>query len=780
MDPLSTAASLIALIQASAAVGKGLKILLSLRHAPADFCELVDELTALQGVIEQVKSPLQELEKGDIALPALNVVPTLALEQDLESIQEELLALCHRLTGTKSGDEMTGQLRVSMSRWIRERSNVAKLRCQASKTKTSLILCFGALISLQSSHHARAILEVRQLVETSIMTLEEESRIHRQMQLMNQADLNDIKASLNQILAKTLLPEDSLQGRDQPSIVMSNGPRYIKTGGSPFLSVQKPVERKCTSYCKCQCHRHSRLQTPTWLRLILGTLFLEFNRNSLLGPRKCDLKTCDGGPDSTRMIYIFPQWFLLRALFVAASRDSLTGIGSSIHLRIPRIIPRDQMISIVYNFDIDWIKRGIINSTVLPTDVDEDGNSLLMISLRDVNLTLSEFLVEQGWPLHTENVTRWTAASRSRMLYYAAKQSQIQSLKPEHGRMLEQLTFSQEVETSSLIHDAMLGTVPTSLSDAITLARSDIDSLDSYGWCPLHWAIYLADYASFDMLLYRGASLETTTRSGWTPLHYAARYESPGSVRMTKALLDAGANIDAKVDNYRGSKGETAIMFAFDNPDVVDLLLQRGSALVAETDTNWVCPLSYRARRTSNVSRWDPRRAYWDRSLELLCNAGMDLNVPSKQRGFEGRTPIHDTILWRNAALLELLIQHGARLDAVDKKGSGMLHFAAQSANQELIDILSDARIRGLNPDQANAAGDTPMKIMTARLYSKADSRQPGETVPTFDEWLAFKDILEEIRERNLEDFLLGHKCMDIVDDVSSSGISSSTSDDVD
>ncbi|KAK7447540.1 hypothetical protein Landi51_06896 [Colletotrichum acutatum] len=701
MDPLSTAASIIALIQASAAVGKGVKILLSLRHAPADFCELVDELTTLQDVIEQVKSPLQELEKGGVALPTLNIAPTLALKQDLKSIQEELLALCHRLTGTKSGDEMSGQLRVSMSRWIRERSNVAKLKCRASKTKASLILCFGALISSQGSHHARAILEIRQLVETSFQALEEEGRIHRRMQLMNQADLDDIKTSLNQI-------------------------------------------------------------------------------TSLLGPRKCDFEACAGAPDSARMIYIFPQWLLLRALFVAASRDSLTGIGSSIHLRIPRLIPREQMISIVYNFDIDWVKRGIINSTVLPTDVDEDGNSLLMIALRDVNLTLSEFLVEQGWPLHTENVTRWTAASRSRMLYYAAKQSQIQSLKPKHRQMLEQLTFSQKTETSSLIHDAMLGTVPTSLSDAITLARSDIDSLDSYGWCPLHWAIYLADYASFDMLLYRGASLETTTRSGWTPLHYAARYESPGSVKMTKALLDAGANINAQVDNYRGSRGETAIMFAFDNPDVIDLLLQRGSALVVETDTNWVCPLSYRARRTSNVARWDPRRTYWDRSLDLLCNAGMDLNVPSKQRGFKGRTPIHDTILWRNAALLELLIQHGARLDAVDKKGSGVLHFAAQSANQELIDILSDARIRGLNPDLANAAGDTPMKIMTARLYSKEDSRQPGETVPTFDEWLAFKNILEEIRGRNLEDFL-GSKYMDMVDDdISSSGISSSTSDDVD
>lgn len=179
---------------------------------------------------------------------------------------------------------------------------------------------------------------------------------------------------------KTLQPK-ALQGRDQISTVTSNSPCYMKTGGSPSLSFQKPADQKCTSYCKCQCHRHSRLQTPTWLRSILGTLFLESNRKSLLGPRKCDLEACAGAPDSTRMIYIFPQWLLLRALFVAASRDSLTGIGSSIHLRVPRLVPREQMISIVYNFDLEWIKRGIINSTVLPTDVDEDGNSLLMVRL---------------------------------------------------------------------------------------------------------------------------------------------------------------------------------------------------------------------------------------------------------------------------------------------------------------------------------------------------------------------------------------------------------------
>ncbi|KAL2876401.1 hypothetical protein SGCOL_008401 [Colletotrichum sp. CLE4] len=234
------------------------------------------------------------------------------------------------------------------------------------------------------------------------------------------------------------------------------------------------------------------------------------------------------------------------------------------------------------------------------------------------------------------------------------------------------------------------------------------------------------------MLLYRGANLSTTTNTGRTPLHFAAQYEPLGSVRMTQALLDAGADLDAQVNNHR--YGNTAIMFAFDRPDVLELLMERGSALVMETDTDWICPLTYTIVRNNNVVRWDPRRGYWDRSLDLLCNAGMDLNLPTKQRGLEGRTPIGDTILRRNAALSELLIQHGARLDAIDKSGSGVLHFAAQTANQELIDILSDARIRGLDPDQANAAGDTPMKTITTRLYGREDSREPGETVPTFSE----------------------------------------------
>ncbi|KAJ0164340.1 Ankyrin-3 [Colletotrichum tanaceti] len=536
MDPLSISASIIALFQVPVALGKGAQLLATLRHAPADFCDLVNELSTLQAVIKQVKSSLEELtseQTSNMAPTPVDTSAAVALELSSQSIDDKVTIL-------------DGQI------------------------------------------HAKA------------------------------SDLEQLST------AKFQPPyHGNLLKLDRPNVE-----------ADPYVSVEA------------------------------------------------------------------------------------------------------SMVSVVYNCDIAWIKRGIANSTVLPTDVDDDGNSLLMLSLRDVNLTLSEFLVQQGWPLHLENVTGWTASSRSRLLYYATKHKRIQYLKPEHR---------------------LIGATSVSVSDAITQARSDIDSLDSYGWCPLHWAIYLDDYNSLEVLLYRGASPKTVTRSGWTPLHYAARYEPPGSVKMALAIIAAGADINAQVRNYRGLKGETAIIFAFDNPDMIKLLLEHSSDIVVKTDIDWVCPLSYRARRTSNVDRRDPRRWYWNRSLDLLSSAGMGLDLPSQQTGYEGRTPLHDTILWRNAALLELLIQHGARLDAMDKYGSGVLHFAAQSANLELINVLRDAQLCGLNPDQTNAAGDTPMKIMTARMYGAEERRQPGETRPTYAEWLAFKQLLLEIRGRNCGHFSTDH-----------------------
>lgn len=48
MDPLSATASVIALLQAAAAIGKGIETLRSLGKAPAEFCALLNEVDFLE------------------------------------------------------------------------------------------------------------------------------------------------------------------------------------------------------------------------------------------------------------------------------------------------------------------------------------------------------------------------------------------------------------------------------------------------------------------------------------------------------------------------------------------------------------------------------------------------------------------------------------------------------------------------------------------------------------------------------------------------------------
>lgn len=74
------------------------------------------------------------------------------------------------------------------------------------------------------------------------------------------------------------------------------------------------------------------------------------------------------------------------------------------------------------------------------------------------------------------------------------------------------------------------------------------------------------------------------------PLHCGARY---GSVKMTRILLAAGANVCA-----RGEKGETALLWATEmgydekvNYDEVVRLLLQNNATIDERDHEYATPL---------------------------------------------------------------------------------------------------------------------------------------------------------------------------------------------
>ncbi|KAH8904115.1 ankyrin [Coniochaeta sp. PMI_546] len=307
---------------------------------------------------------------------------------------------------------------------------------------------------------------------------------------------------------------------------------------------------------------------------------------------------------------------------------------------------------------------------------------------------------------------------------------------------------------STLVHSSLLGLERIPLASAILQAPSDVNRLDDIGWSPMHWAIWRKDGHALKMMLACPESNPNVRDGdGETLLHLAARHERSGSTEMARLLLDAGADVNAsKYLGYR--QGITPIIGAFHNPAMVQLLLDRGARVTVECLSELgrysLTPLLTFSEITYNERLGIFHRPHdWARSLELLLSAGVDLDLPSKG----GMTALHCCIFNRNEALTRLLLRHGASVAAVDDTGYGILHYAAYFANLELINILREAEILGVDPDALDDYGRSPMEIMRWRMLKFSDSNPlPGETVLISDVFIAFEELLEEIRSRNVDE----------------------------
>ncbi|KAK7420906.1 hypothetical protein QQX98_002470 [Neonectria punicea] len=103
--------------------------------------------------------------------------------------------------------------------------------------------------------------------------------------------------------------------------------------------------------------------------------------------------------------------------------------------------------------------------------------------------------------------------------------------------------------------------------------------------------------------------------------------------------------------------------------------------------------------------------------------------------------------MFRNLAVLDLLLQYGAKTDFIDSQGSGILHWAAYYGSLEMIEALRDAKISGIDTNALDGFGMTPQDTMTARMPGYYD--KPEIFLPREEEHLAFKLLLDEIDERN-------------------------------
>ena len=176
------------------------------------------------------------------------------------------------------------------------------------------------------------------------------------------------------------------------------------------------------------------------------------------------------------------------------------------------------------------------------------------------------------------------------------------------------------------------------------------------------------------------------------PLHEATR---DGDLAQVRALIDAGADLDAQGDN-----GETPLITAIIEGHVLvaSLLIDRGASIQARNKGGFT-PLH--AAAYANAVE----------IAEKLLSRGADVK---DQMNKAGVTPLSVASEEGHPGLVKVLIDHGADLEAGERNGYTPLTRALWRGQKEVVALL-----------QRSGAKCQPVEILEEPAYSECVAGQP-------------------------------------------------------
>jgi ankyrin repeat protein len=222
---------------------------------------------------------------------------------------------------------------------------------------------------------------------------------------------------------------------------------------------------------------------------------------------------------------------------------------------------------------------------------------------------------------------------------------------------------------------------------ALLAAGADINQVTAYGWSPLLVATQNRYYKLGAYLLDHGADVNLGNKGQWTPLYlatdnrniesgdYPVRKGDMDHLEYIKLLIAKGANVNARLkdstetrtvftNQWLDENGATAFLRASQSGDIVlmKLLLEHGAdpkidtvlhvtALQVAAGIGWVEGITY---------EWSPDATL--QAVKMLLDLGLDPNAQADT----GRTALHGAAHKGRPDVVQVLVDHGAKLDIRD------------------------------------------------------------------------------------------------------------------
>jgi len=218
-----------------------------------------------------------------------------------------------------------------------------------------------------------------------------------------------------------------------------------------------------------------------------------------------------------------------------------------------------------------------------------------------------------------------------------------------------------------------------------------LNSKDGDECTPLHLAIRLGFENMVTILLGAGADMEMLDKDGYTPLSLAIRYMYPN---ILKQLLYHGANVNAGDEGVDGEQGQAPLHVAADrsNKECIRILLEHKPYI--DIDSEGSTPL-IQACIQGNIE-----------CAQLLLDAGAN---PSIYYQYPGYSPLINAVKKNDKTMVELLVKHGATINAKDSEGWTPLIWSATENCKDACIALLEA---GANPEISTTAdGSTPLIV---------------------------------------------------------------------